>query len=93
LGDEVRVVAAFQNIGAHNLRDLDYNLDCDVLVCGQKAADKEVAIQLAADAGFRGVNVGGLVNAGVVEGLVSLLIFVNVKYKVKDAGLRITGIG
>ncbi len=92
LGESVRVVAAFQNIGAHHLMQLDYEMDCDVLICGQKAVDKNVAIQLAHDAGLRGVNAGGLVNASVVEGLTSLLIFVNIKNKVKDAGIRITGI-
>jgi NADPH-dependent F420 reductase len=92
LGEETRVVAAFQNIGAHHLLDLEYNLDCDVLVCGQKAADKAVAMQLATDAGLRGVNAGALQNASVVEGLTSLLIFINIKNKVKDAGIRITGI-
>jgi NADPH-dependent F420 reductase len=93
LGEAVRVVAAFQNIGAHNLLDLDYQMDCDVLVCGAKAADKAVAIQLADEAGLRGVNAGALQNASVVEGLTSLLIFVNINQKVKDAGIRITGIG
>ena len=92
LGDDVRVVAAFQNIGAHHLRYLDYEMDCDVLICGQKAVDKEVAMQLAKDAGLRGVNAGSLANASVVEGLTSLLIFINIKNKVKDAGIRITGI-
>lgn len=92
LGDATRVVAAFQNIGAHHLRNLNYKMDCDVLICGQKAVDKNVAMQLAQDAGMRGVNAGSLVNSGVVEGLTSLLIFVNIKYKVSDAGIRITGI-
>lgn len=92
LGNTTRVVAAFQNIGAHHLRDLDYNMDCDVLICGQKAVDKEIAMQLAQDAGLRGVNAGGLINASVVEGFTALLIFINIKNKVKDAGLKITGI-
>ncbi len=92
LGDATRVVAAFQNIGAHHLLDLDHELDCDVLVCGQKAVDKDVAMQLIADAGLRGVNAGGLSNASVVEGMTSLLIFINIKNKVRDAGIRITGI-
>ncbi|MEM7118050.1 MAG: NADPH-dependent F420 reductase [Chloroflexota bacterium] len=92
LGDATRVVAAFQNIGAHHLKDLDYKMECDVLICGQKAVDKDVAMQLAADAGLRGVNAGSLQNAGVVEGLTSLLIFINIKNKVRDAGIRITGI-
>jgi NADPH-dependent F420 reductase len=92
LGEAVRVVAAFQNIGAHNLLDLDYQMDCDVLVCGEKAADKAIAIHLANEAGLRGVNAGSLQNASVVEGLTSLLIFVNINQKVKDAGIRITGL-
>ena len=78
LGEATRVVAAFQNIGAHHLKDLDYKMECDVLICGQKAVDKDVAMQLAADAGLRGVNAGSLQNAGVVEGLTSLLIFINI---------------
>jgi NADPH-dependent F420 reductase len=92
LGEATRVVAAFQNIGAHHLRDLSYEMDCDVLVCGTKAVDKEIAIQLAKDAGLNGVNAGALENAGVVEGLTSLLIFINIKNKVKDAGIRIVGL-
>lgn len=93
LGDRTRVVAAFQNIGAHNLKDLTYELDCDVLVCGEKAVDKTIAIDLAADAGLRGINAGSLQNASVVEGLTALLIFVNINNKVRDAGIRITQIG
>ncbi len=92
LGEETSVVAAFQNIGAHNLLDIDYQLDCDVLICGQKAVDKDIAMQLCTDAGLRGVNAGGLQNASVVEGMTSLLIFINIKNKIKDAGIRITGI-
>lgn len=92
LGEDVRVVAAFQNIRAHNLKDLSYVLDCDVLVCGDKAADKDVAMQLCEDAGFRGVNAGALQNASAVEGFTAILIFVNMKYKIKDAGIRVTGI-
>jgi hypothetical protein len=92
LGEDTHVVAALQNIGAHNLRDLDYQLDCDVLVCGDNKDDKELAIQLCADAGFRGIDAGPLQNASVVEGLTSILIGINIRNKVKDAGIRITGI-
>lgn len=92
LGDDTHVVAALQNIGAHNLRDLDYHLDCDVLVCGDNRDDKELAIKLCTDAGFRGIDAGALQNASVVEGLTSILIGINIRNKVKDAGIRITGI-
>ena len=92
LGESVRVVAAFQNIGAHNLKDLDYVPDFDVLICGDKKDDKQVVTQLVEDAGFRAVNAGALQNASVVEGLTSVLIGINIRHKVKDAGIRITGI-
>lgn len=92
LGDPVRVVAAFQNIGAHNLKDPAAELDCDVLVCGENRDDKQVAIDLCADANMRGVDAGALQNAGVIEGLTSVLIAINIRHKVSNAGIRITGI-
>ena len=78
IGDAGRVVAAFQNVGAHHLLDLDHEMDCDVLICGDKKADKQVAMQLCEDAGMRGVNAGALQNASVAEGMTSVLIAINV---------------
>lgn len=92
LGEETRVVAAFQNIGAHHLLDLEHQLDCDVLVCGDKKADKAVALQLCEDADLRGVNAGALQNARAAEELTAVLIAINVIHKVKSAGIRITGL-
>lgn len=86
------VVAAFQNIGAHHLLDLDHQLDCDVLICGEKKEDKQVAMQLCADAGLRGVNAGALQNARAVEEFTAVLIAINIIHKVKSAGIRITGL-
>ena len=93
LGEGTRVVAAFQNIGAHHLLDLEHQMDCDVLVCGDKKDDKAVALQLCEDAGLRGVNAGALQNARAVEELTAVLIAINVIHKVKSAGIRITGLG
>ena len=43
LGDEVRVVSAFQSIAADLLHDLSATIECEVLVCGNdKAARSEV---------------------------------------------------
>lgn len=92
LGEPVRVVAAFQNIGAHHLLDLEHELDCDVLVCGDKKADKEVALHLCADAGLRGINAGALQNARAVEELTAVLIAINIIHKIPAAGIRITGL-
>lgn len=87
-----RVVAAFQNIGAHHLLDLSHEMDCDVMVCGDKKDDKAVAIQLCTDAGLNGVNAGALQNARAVEELTAVLIAINIIHKVKSAGIRITGL-
>lgn len=92
LGEDVRVVAAFQNIAAGHLRDLDHDLDCDVLVCGEKAVDKDVVIDLCADAGMRGINAGALANALIAEGLTAVLLGINIRNKITGAGIRITGL-
>ena len=92
LGDGATVVAAFQNISATHLRDLDHALDCDVLICGEKAADKDVVAALCGDAGMRGINAGALANAVVAEGLTAVLLGINIRHKISGAGIRITGL-
>ena len=92
LGDEVQVVSAFQNIGAAHLDDPEHAIECDVLVCGNKKAAKAEAIALAEAAGMRGIDAGPLQNAVVVEGLTAVLIGINIRHKVKGAGIKITGI-
>ena len=91
-GEGERGVAAFQNISAHHLEDPDHPVDCDVLVCGDDKADKQVILDLCTDAGMRGVDAGPLQNASVAEGLTSVLIGINIRHKIKNAGIRITGI-
>jgi hypothetical protein len=92
LGPNVKVVTAFQNIGAEHLKDSDHAIDCDVLVCGDDKEAKATVIQLAAEAGMKAYDAGPLVNAVIAEGLTSVLIGLNIKYKVKAAGIKITGI-
>lgn len=92
LGEEVKVVAAFQNVSAHHLHDLDHAIDCDVLVCGDDPEARETAIGLAADIGLRGVHAGPIVNSAAAEALTSILIAMNMRYKVPGTGIRITGL-
>jgi NADPH-dependent F420 reductase len=92
LGSDVRVVAAFQNVGAAHLQDPDHLIESDVLVCGDDREAKAEVIALAQAAGMRGLDAGPLQNAVVVEGLTAVLIGINIRYKAKGAGIRITGI-
>ncbi|MCC7361107.1 MAG: NADPH-dependent F420 reductase [Anaerolineales bacterium] len=92
LGPEVRVVAAFQNVPAHALKQLDHELASDVLVCSDDAEARAVVAALAQAAGMQAYEAGGLDNGLVVEGLTALIIAMNKRYKSKTGGLRISGI-
>ena len=91
LGSDVRVVSAFQNVSAAHLADLEHEIDCDVLVCGDDAQARDAAIALANDAGMRGWHAGALANSVAAEALTSVLIAINKRYKIAGAGIRITG--
>src|SRR5829696_1102341 len=88
----VTVVAALHTVGAPSLADLDAELGEDILVCGDKKADKgRVARLIELIPGLRAVNAGALEMARIVEQLTPLLISVNVRYKV-HAGIKLTGL-
>jgi 8-hydroxy-5-deazaflavin:NADPH oxidoreductase len=90
--DGVRVVSALHTVSAEMLRDLGHPLDEDVLVCGDRKADKEPVIELIARIqGLRPVDAGRLEQARIVETLTAMLIGINVRYKT-HAGIRITGL-
>ncbi len=90
LGDGVRVVSAFHNVAAHKLQTGEA-IDCDVLVCGNDRAARDVVIGLAEAIGLHGVDAGPLANSVAAEALTSILIGINRRYKIDGAGLRITG--
>jgi NADPH-dependent F420 reductase len=90
LGEEVRVVSAFQNVAAHHLQE-GQGLSCDVLVCGNNKEARSEVIKLVEAAGMRGFHAGAINNAAAVEAMTSVLIFINKQYKC-HSGVRITGI-
>jgi NADPH-dependent F420 reductase len=91
LGDAVKVVSAFQNVSAMHLMDISHEIECDVLVCGDDAAAREIVIGLARDAGLKAWHAGALVNSAAAEALTSVLIAINKRYKIQGSGIRITG--
>ena len=92
LGEEVRVVAAFQNVSAEALAGQEGAVDCDVLICGNDPAARELVVGLAAAAGMRGLHAGQLANAVAVEALTPVLLFMNRRYGSQHSGIRITGL-
>jgi len=93
LGDQVRVVAAFQNVPAASLRkNLDQPLEDDVLICSDDLAAVEEVSKLAESIGMKAYYAGNLDNAIVVEGLTSLLISMNKHYGSRSASIQVTGL-
>ena len=79
----VTVISAFHTVSAALLTDLEHDLDEDVLICGDRRADKDKLAELVERVdGLRAVNCGPLT---------PLLISINVRNKVR-AGIRVTGL-
>ncbi len=92
LGEDCRVVSAFQNVSAGSLKH-DGGIKSHVLVAGDDPEAREAVVVLAEAAGYRAWHAGPLANSAASEALTSLLIFLNKKYKSHHAGIAITGIG
>jgi hypothetical protein len=88
----VRVVSAFQNIAAAHLRnDRLGDVTCDVLVCGNDPAARDSIVGIAEKIGLKAWHAGPIDNSVVAEALTSVLIFMNKKYNLDGAGVRIVG--
>ncbi len=88
----VTVIAALHTVGAPTLADPAAELDEDVLICGDRKADKaRVARLIELIPGLRPVNAGALEMARIVEQLTPMLISINARYKA-HAGIKLTGL-
>ena len=92
LGAEAKVVASFHHIAAHELSATDHAIECDLLMCGGDAEAKATVTELGKSMGLRAVDVGALTNAGPLEGITAVLATVNRRYKLKNSGIKITGL-
>lgn len=92
LGDGVRVVSAFHNVGAAKLH-AGGKAECDVLVFGNDKEARDLVMGLASEVASAGIDGGVLANSAAAEALTSVLIAINRRYKVNGAGIRITGLG
>lgn len=90
---EARVVSAFNNISAASLLNIKDDVDCDCLVSSDdEEARKEVMALAEKIPNVRSLDCGPLENARMVEKITPLLINLNIRNKIKLAGLRITGL-
>jgi len=90
LPDGVSLVAALHTVSASALCDLDQELGEDVLVCGDRRADKaRAAVVIERVPGLRCVDCGRLELSRITESLTALLISVNARHKT-HAGIKLT---
>jgi len=89
---QAKVIAAFQNLSAKELAEIDHELPSDVVVCGDDKEAKATVIALAGKIqGVRGVDGGGLDNARYVEDLTALLLNINRIYKTQST-IKLVGL-
>ena len=91
LGEDVRIVSAFQNISYEHLLN-DEEITCDVLITGTDKEARGIVVKLVEEAGMVGWDAGPLENSVVQEGLTSILIGINKQFGVQSAGIKITGV-
>ena len=93
LPPHTKIASAFHNVVAESLQDLKRDIDCDVIVCGDSQETRKAIMDLAKRIpGVRAIDGGRLENSRIVEQMTALLIGINIRYKVSNAGIRITGL-
>ncbi|NRB36902.1 MAG: NADPH-dependent F420 reductase [Pseudomonadales bacterium] len=90
LGEDVKVVSAFQNVAAHHLQE-GHGIACDVLVAGNNKEARAQVVTLVEAAGMKGFSIGPIANSAAAEALTSILIQINRQFKC-HAGIKITGL-
>ncbi len=89
---DATVIGAFHNLAAEVLLDPDAPVDADVLVTGANGEAKQAVMALAEQIqGCRAVDAGPLRFSRFVEGITTLIIGINGRYKV-HGGVKITGL-
>jgi 8-hydroxy-5-deazaflavin:NADPH oxidoreductase len=82
------VASGFQSFAAANVVEGDPG---DALICGPDSDAKTLALELAEHLGARGIDAGPLANSRALEGMTSVILNVNKRYKA-HAGIKLTGL-
>jgi NADPH-dependent F420 reductase len=92
LRDGTRLVSGFHTVSAELLEDPATELDEDVLLCGDDPEAKARVGELVERIpGLRWVDCGLLSAARILEPITAAMISVNRRYRIRGAGIRVTG--
>ncbi|MDI6644511.1 MAG: NADPH-dependent F420 reductase [Methanobacteriaceae archaeon] len=90
---DVKIVSAFNNISSASLINIKEEVKCDCLISGDHEDAKKEVMKLAEKIpGVRSIDCGPLENARIIEKITPLLINLNIRNRIKLAGIRITGL-
>ena len=91
LGEDTTVVGALHNVSATTLQNLDWKINCDVLVCGNNLNARKQVMSLIEKIGVTAYNAGDAESARCIEALTSILIRINISKMVpfSHAGIKI----
>ncbi|SFT41910.1 reduced coenzyme F420:NADP oxidoreductase [Pseudovibrio denitrificans] len=91
LGPDIPVVGALHNVSATTLNNLDWAINCDILVCGDSLAARKVVMELVNKLDVTTYNSGNAKAARCIEAITPILIRQNISKAVPftHAGIRI----
>lgn len=89
LPENIELTAAFHNVPARKLADLDHDLDYDIAISGNCTYSKDVVFDLVREIpNMRPFDVGPIDASAMIESLTPLLINIAARNKLKDLGIR-----
>ncbi len=91
LGDDTHVIGALHNVSASALNNINSNINCDVLVCGNNLEARNKVIELLSKLDLSAYNAGDAEAARCIEAITPILIRINMSKKVpfSHAGIHI----
>lgn len=91
LGPDIPVMGALHNVSAATLNTLDWDINCDVLVCGNGLEPRKKVMALVERLGVTAYNAGDAQAARCIEAITPILIRINISKAVPftHAGIRI----
>ncbi|UWQ56174.1 NADPH-dependent F420 reductase [Leisingera caerulea] len=91
LGDDIPVIGALHNVSATTLNNLDWPINCDILVCGNNLPARKKVIELVGALDVQAYNAGDAEAARCIEAITPILIRQNISKAVPftHAGIRI----
>jgi 8-hydroxy-5-deazaflavin:NADPH oxidoreductase len=91
-GEATKIVDAFQNISPEQLEKFDEKIETDVLVVGADRETRDMVIALIKKIGIDAFDAGMIQNSVIVETMTAALIAINIRYKIRGAGIHLVGV-